>query len=62
MNILPYSYEVAQMAGRIARDHKQPIEFPDAAIAATAIVNNASLFTLNQKDFKGIKELELMES
>jgi len=32
---------------------------PDALIAATAIVNNVKLYTLNVKDFKFIDELIL---
>lgn len=61
LKILPYTYEVAQLAGEIARDLKRPIEFADAAIAATAIVNGAVLFTLNKKDFRGIKNLEMFK-
>ncbi|MBI3335729.1 MAG: PIN domain-containing protein [Candidatus Portnoybacteria bacterium] len=59
LKILSYTYEIAQLAGEIARDLQKPIEFADAAIAATAIVNGASLLTLNTKDFLGIQELEL---
>lgn len=59
LRILPYTYEVAQTAGKIARDLKQPIEFADAAIAATAITHGASLLTLNKQHFAGIKELEI---
>lgn len=58
LRILPYTYEVAQLAGKIARDAKHPIEFPDAAIAATAITYGASLFTLNRQHFTGIPDLE----
>lgn len=58
--ILPYSYEVAKLAGEIVRDSGRSLGFPDAAIAATAILNKASLFTLNKKDFKGIKVLKLI--
>lgn len=57
LKILPYNYEVAQLAGEIARDLDYPIELADAAIAATAIVNGALLFTLNKRHFKGIKDL-----
>lgn len=60
LKILPYNYEVAQLAGEIARDLRRPIELADAAIAATAILNGAQLFTLNKRDFRGIKNLELM--
>lgn len=58
LKILPYTYEIAQLAGEIARDIRRPIELADAAIAATAIFNGYSLFTLNKKDFADIKELQ----
>ena len=58
--ILPYTYEVAKKAGEIARDISISIGFADAAIAATAIVNDYQLYTLNKKDFRGIKKLELI--
>ena len=59
LKILPYTFDVAQLAGQIARDEKPSIELADAAIAATAIINGSLLFTLNKKDFRGIKNLEL---
>lgn len=58
LKIYPYTYETAQLAGEIARDLAHPIEFADAAIAATAIVNGAFLATLNKRHFAGIKDLE----
>jgi len=58
---LPYTTEVARCAGEIARDAKQPIEFADAAIAATAMVHRAQLYTLNVKHFRDIPGLELYE-
>lgn len=61
LNIFSYTYEIAQYAGEIARDQKNAIEFADAAIAATAIIHNAQLLTLNKKDFTVIKELELFQ-
>lgn len=60
LEILTYTYEIAKLAGEIARDLGKPLGFPDAAIAATAILNKAKLFTLNKKDFKGIKGLKLI--
>ena len=57
LDILPYTFEVARKAGEISRDSN--LSFPDAAIAATAIVNGAQLATINIKDFAGIRELEL---
>ncbi|HEX9722632.1 MAG TPA: type II toxin-antitoxin system VapC family toxin [Candidatus Paceibacterota bacterium] len=59
LQIFPYTFEVAKKAGEIARDLGRSIELPNAAIAATAILNEASLLTLNQKDFKDIKGLDL---
>jgi tRNA(fMet)-specific endonuclease VapC len=58
LKILPYTYEVAQLAGQIARDLNHPIELADAAIAATTILNGASLLTINTKDFVDIKPLK----
>lgn len=60
LKILPYTYETAMLAGKIARDLSRSIELADAGIAATAILNGAQLFTLNKKDFRGIQELELV--
>ena len=61
LQILPYTYEVAQLAGKIARDTGRPIELADAAIAATAIMNGAQLCTLNTKDFVDIKQVVLTD-
>lgn len=60
LEILLYTYQVARLAGEIARDLKRPISLADAAIAATAIINNAKLATLNKKDFQGIPDLKLV--
>ena len=54
LQILSFTYEIAQLAGELARDLKRSIEFADAAIAATAITNGARLLTLNSKNFKEI--------
>lgn len=61
LKILPYTYEIAKKAGEIARDENKYIEMPDAAIAATAIINGCKLATFNKKDFRGIKDLELLK-
>jgi predicted nucleic acid-binding protein len=60
LKILPYNYEVAKLAGEIARDVDRPIELADTGIAATAILNGCELFTLNLKDFSGIDNLRLL--
>jgi len=59
LKIFPYTYEVAKLAGEIARDLSRSIQLADATIAATAIINGAQLFTLNKKDFQKIKNLAL---
>lgn len=58
--LLSYEHKTAKMAGEIMRDIRPRVQFADAAIAATAILNKASLLTLNKKDFKGIKGLKLI--
>lgn len=58
--LLPYTQEIARLGGEIVRDLKDPIEFGDAAIAATALINESSLLTLNKKDFEMIKRLDLV--
>lgn len=61
LEILPYTYHVAKLAGTLFRDLGRPIDFADSTIAATAIVNGALLATLNKRDFTGIPGLELAE-
>ena len=51
LRILPYTYEIAEMAGKIARDLKQPLEFADVAIAATALFNWRKNLDFKQKTF-----------
>lgn len=57
--IQSYSYEIARKAGELVRELGSKLQFADAVIAATAIVNGAQLATLNKKDFAGIKNLSL---
>lgn len=61
LKILPYTFEVAQFAGEIARDSSNAMDLADAAIAATAIINGYSLCTKNKKDFINIKNLQLVD-
>lgn len=62
LNILPYTYDVAKKAGEINRNRPPgtKISFADAAIAATSILNNAQLLTLNKKDFKDIEGISIL--
>ncbi len=59
MNIFPYNLDIAKKAGEISRLLGKSVGFVDPGLAATAMVNGASLCTLNVKDFTGIKGLEL---
>ncbi len=61
IQILPYSYEISELAGKIARDSKNPIDFADATIAATTILNGAELCTLNNKHFVNISDLQILQ-
>lgn len=61
IKILPYNEEIAKLAGLIVRDLGRLIQFPDAAIAATAIDSKAKFLTLNKKDFESIPGLTLYE-
>ena len=40
---------------------KQKIKLPDAIIGATALVNGLVLISRNTKDFRNIKELEVID-
>lgn len=60
LNMIAVTSEIAELAGQIMRDTKPPVQFADAQIAATAILNGAALLTFNKKDFQEIKDLELI--
>jgi predicted nucleic acid-binding protein len=57
MQILPLEKEVSKKAGEIRA--KNDTTLMDAIIAATAIIHDLNLVTLNTKDFEKIKELNL---
>lgn len=58
---LPIDHQVSsqfiQLMERYSLSHKLAI--PDALIAATALVNDLELYTLNSKDFRFIENLKL---
>lgn len=61
--VLPFSKKDAEVAAHVELEmEKQGMKKPraDAFIAASAISRNASLFTLNLKDFVGIPNLNLL--
>lgn len=53
--------KIAELAGKILRDNPGKMSFPDAQIAATAILEKAYLATGNKKHFKNIKGLKFYE-
>lgn len=56
---IPVNSNTAKYAGQIKR--KFPINFPDALIAATAILNKCTLVTRNAKHFRGISKLKVIK-
>lgn len=61
--ILPFDEEVAEKSAKIyhqLRQKNKMIEFRDIFIAATCIVNNLPVKTLNKKHFDRIQELSVI--
>lgn len=56
---VPFDRTIARKAAQLRKDLK--IKLPDAGIAATALIKNNPLMTRNIKDFKKIKDLEIIE-
>ncbi len=56
--ILPVSKEVADKAIELRRSRRTKLA--DAVIASTALVNNLQLVTGNVRDFKGIRDLQII--
>lgn len=60
--VLPFDYKVSIKAAEVYHDLRKTnkvIEFRDIFIAATCIVNNLPIKTLNKLHFSRIKNLEL---
>jgi predicted nucleic acid-binding protein len=55
--VISLSEEIVSSTIRIRRE--KSIKLPDAVIAATCLVNDFTLVTRNQKDFKGINGLKI---
>lgn len=63
LNILPFDNEIALKAGHIyheLRKKNQLIEFRDIFIAATCLIHEFPLATLNKKHFERIEELTVI--
>ena len=58
LRIYVYDESVAATAGKIVRDWSPNMGFTNAAIAATAINEECSLFTLNTRDFSNVPSLK----
>lgn len=63
LSVLPFTDTVAQKAAQIyhqLRLNNQMIEFRDIFIAATCIVNELPIVTLNKKHFKRVDGLKIL--
>jgi tRNA(fMet)-specific endonuclease VapC len=64
LSVLPFTDVIAQKAADIyhqLKHNNQLIEFRDIFIAATCIVNDLPLVTLNKKHFQRIDGLEILK-
>ena len=61
LTVLPLLPQISEMAVNLVKTYclSHKLEFADALIAATSIIHNAELFTLNKKDFAFIPNLKL---
>ena len=60
--VVPFDDECARVFGRIVAQHGwSRTKTIDRMIAACAIVSDATLVTMNGKDFRGIADLRLVE-
>jgi len=57
-NVLGLDEEITELCVGLRR--KKSIKTPDAIIAATALANNYTLITANEKDFSNIKALKVI--
>ena len=63
LTVFPILPQISEMAVNLVKTYclSHKLEFADALIAATAILHNVELFTLNRKDFTYIPNLKLYE-
>jgi predicted nucleic acid-binding protein len=59
-HLVPVSAAIADEAARIRRE--TGLKLPDALIAATALLQRATLVTANGRDFRRVPELALIET
>ncbi len=58
LSILPFDSDSANRYNDLRREHRR-ISSPDLKIAAITLVNDATLVTLNERDFRNIVGLKL---
>lgn len=63
LTCIPINSQISNLSVRLVDKYSlsHKLSLPDALIAATAIVYGIELFTLNQKDFKFIKQVKLLD-
>ena len=61
LTVLPISSDISILAVELVEKYSlsHKLSLPDALIAATAIIENIQLYTLNTKDFKFLNQLNL---
>lgn len=59
--VLPFHSDISSLAVRLVEKYclSHKLSLPDALIAATALIHDVELYTLNVKDFKYLKNLKL---
>ena len=62
-SVFPLTQQISELAVNFVKTYclSHKLEFADALIAATAILHNVELYTLNLKDFVFIPNLRLYE-
>lgn len=60
LSILPFDANAAAQYDALRKEHRR-ISSPDLKIAAISLVNNATLITQNQRDFRSIVGLKLTD-
>ena len=59
IKVIPSTQEISVLAGKIrAQSH---LDLIDAIIAATTVINDSRLLTLNRKDFLGVPDLQFVD-
>ena len=58
LSILPYTADAATRFEMLRKQHRR-VSSPDLKIAAITLVNNATLLTQNELDFRNITDLKL---